>query len=251
VWGIGYGGPLTISKKIKAVLFDLDGTLRHNRPSAVDTFFDYAVQLGLENSGENRIRATRWAHYYFAQSAELVSDMGMYPDEDDFWRNYARRSLESYGCSSELAKELAPRVHQYMKDMYQPEDWVPPDVPETLEELRAAGYRLAMLSNRTNPYDEQLEALGLESYFEFAIAAGVVDSWKPDVVVFQHAVRNYGIPPGEILYVGDNYYADVIGAENAGLVPVLVDPEGVFPDAGCMVIREMGELPDLLGKYQP
>ena len=108
-----------------------------------------------------------------------------------------------------------------------------------------------MLSNRTDPYDEQLEALGLAGYFEFAIAAGTVDSWKPDPVVFQHAIRNYGIPGGEILYVGDNYYADVVGAKNAGLVPVLVDPGGIFPDPECPVIRQIGELPEILGQYQP
>ena len=108
-----------------------------------------------------------------------------------------------------------------------------------------------MLSNRTSPYDEQLDALGLAEFFEFAIAAGVVDSWKPDPVVFQHAVQNYGIPPGEIIYVGDNYYADVIGAKNAGLVPVLLDPEGVFPDAGCTVIHQVGELWELLHKNEP
>ncbi|MGD9093049.1 MAG: HAD-IA family hydrolase, partial [Anaerolineales bacterium] len=79
----------------------------------------------------------------------------------------------------------------------------------------------------------------------------VVESWKPDPVVFQHAVQNYGIRPERVLYVGDNYYADVVGAENAGLVPVLVDPEGVFPDANCMVIYEVGELPELLTKYKP
>ena len=242
---------MTIDNEIKAVLFDLDGTLRHNRPSADETFFDYAVQLGLQDSGESRRRAARWAHHYWAQSEELSSDKSTYPDEDHFWTNYARRSLSAYGCDMVLADELAPDVHRYMKETYQPEDWVPLDVPETLEGLRAAGYRLAVLSNRTDPYDEQLEALGLAGYFEFAIAAGIVDSWKPDPVVFQHAIRNYGITGGEILYVGDNYYADVIGAKNAGLVPVLVDPGGVFPDAECTVIRQVGELPEILGQYQP
>ena len=242
---------MKFTNNFKAILFDLDGTLRHNRPSAEKTFFDYAVALGLDDSSDNRQRAARWAHFYWAQSPEMLTDRGTYPDEEDFWRNYARLSLESYGCTSEMANELATDLHRYMKETYQPEDWVPPDVPATLDKLRANGYRLAMLSNRTNPYDEQLEALGLAEYFEFTIAAGVVESWKPDPVVFQHAVQNYGIPPEKILYVGDNYYADVVGAENAGLVPVLVDPEGVFPDVDCMVIHEVGELPELLGKYKP
>lgn len=242
---------MTIEVDIRAVLFDLDGTLRHNRPSADETFFDYAVQLGLEDSVESRRRAARWAHYYWAQSRELLKDREAYPDEDDFWTNYAWRSLSSFGCTAELADELAASVHGYMKETYQPESWVPADIPETLENLRSAGYRLAMLSNRTDPYEEELETLGLADYFEFAIAAGVVDSWKPDSLVFQHAIKYYGIPAGEIIYVGDNYYADVVGANNAGLVPVLVDPEGIFPDAGCNVIHQVGELPAVLDINHP
>lgn len=53
------------------------------------------------------------------------------------------------------------------------------------------------------------------------------------------------------MYVGDNYFADVLGAQNAGLQPILIDPEGVFTDhvdciGDCHVIRCMSELLALL-----
>lgn len=48
----------------RVILFDLDGTLRHNRPDANNTLFDCAVGLGARDSLENRRRAARWAHYY-------------------------------------------------------------------------------------------------------------------------------------------------------------------------------------------
>ena len=54
---------------IKAVFFDLDGTLRHNLPSGGEFFADYAIQLGLRATLEDRLRAMRWEHFYWANSA--------------------------------------------------------------------------------------------------------------------------------------------------------------------------------------
>jgi FMN phosphatase YigB (HAD superfamily) len=51
-----------------------------------------------------------------------------------------------------------------------------------------------------------------------------------------------GIEPGQAVYVGDNYFADVIGAQRAGMRAVLIDPEGLFPEADCPVIHKISEL---------
>jgi FMN phosphatase YigB (HAD superfamily) len=42
--------------------------------------------------------------------------------------------------------------------------------------------------------------------------------------------------------VGDNYFADVVGARRAGLTPVLFDPDEIFPEADCIVIKSFDEL---------
>jgi phosphoglycolate phosphatase-like HAD superfamily hydrolase len=56
---------------IQAIFFDLDGTLRHNLPSGGEVAADYAAQLGLHISHEDRLRAMRWEHYYWAKSIDL------------------------------------------------------------------------------------------------------------------------------------------------------------------------------------
>jgi FMN phosphatase YigB (HAD superfamily) len=48
------------------------------------------------------------------------------------------------------------------------------------------------------------------------------------------------------MYVGDNYFADVVGARSAGLRPVLYDPRGIYPYATCEVIQSFNQLADLL-----
>jgi HAD superfamily hydrolase (TIGR01662 family) len=237
---------------VRAVLFDLDGTLRHNIPSSNHTFFDYAAQLGAADSSEQRLRTIRWVHYYWAQSPELMGDLEIYHTlSDEFWTFYAERTLTVFGCPPEQARTLAPQIHQRMSEEYDPLDHVPPEVHQTLQTLRDAGLRLAVVSNRDSAFEEQLEALELNQYFEFAIAAGVLDLWKPEAGIFLHAVERLGVTPEQTMYVGDNYFADVVGAQNAGLKPVLIDPEGVFNDhveclGDCNVIRCMPELLNLL-----
>jgi putative hydrolase of the HAD superfamily len=121
-------------------------------------------------------------------------------------------------------------------------------VPETLQALKDGGYRLGVISNRSTPFGDYLETIGLAGYFEMTLAAVEVDSWKPDPAIFHHALERMGECNAGVIYIGDNYYADVIGARRAGVQPVLLDPERVFPDADCPVIYEFEVLKGLLAK---
>ena len=230
--------------KYQAVLFDLDGTLRFSRPPYAQAFYDYAVILGVSDAPEKRRRAAQWAHYYWAQSEELLADMRELWDEQEqrFWTNYAVRSLLAFDCSPECAQLLAPELSRYMREEHESEDIVPEEVPITLQSLKDAGYRLGLLSNRTRPYSELLEQLGLADFFELVLAAGEIDCWKPEPGIFQHALERMQVDARQALYVGDNYYADILGAQRAGLSPVLFDPEKVFPDAACPVIQHIADL---------
>ncbi|HNT25249.1 MAG TPA: HAD family hydrolase [Anaerolineales bacterium] len=233
--------------EIRIILFDLDGTLRYNVPSYNETFFNLAAEMGMADSQQKRLSATRWVHYYWAQSPELVADMAQYETlSEDFWNYYWQRNLVRFGCSVEQAQGLAPEVLRRMREEYHPQDYVPPQVFETLQALKEAGFGMAVVSNRGTAFGEQLTRLGLDEYFSFALAAGEINSWKPDPGIFWHALERLEANPQQALYVGDNYYADVVGAQNAGLQAVLVDPEGIFPEAQCLVIRQVNELLALL-----
>lgn len=234
-------------RNLSTLLFDLDGTLRFNRPSSTETFFDHAISLGVPDNPERRHRAYRWTHYYWAQSDELFVDVQTYPgSEDEFWLNYAVRSLRAFDCPEPCVQEIAPLVHAYMTHQHKPVSWVPPDVPETLGLLKAAGYRLGLVTNRSQPCHEELAQLGLLEFFDLALTAGEADAWKPNPAIFIQALQRLGASAETALYVGDNYYADVIGARHAGLQPILLDPEGLFPEAECPVIRTIGELQALV-----
>ena len=234
---------------ISTILFDLDGTLRHSRPSFNQAFCDFACQLGVTEKVGKRQAAMRWLHYYWAQSTELLADLETFRDQHElFWTHHARHGLVAFGCEQDQIDSLAPELYRRMANEYEPESWVPPDVPEMLQALKESGFRLGVVSNRTHPFDEELNTLGLAPYFDCALAAGAFNAWKPEPDIFHHALEKLDVKAHEALYVGDNYYADVIGAQRAGLRPVLLDPDGLFPEAECQVIQSMSQLAAVLEK---
>ena len=229
--------------RINTILFDFDGTLRHNKPLASDFFTDYVLGQGHPISMDDRLRSARWEHYYWASSPELQADIDMFKDEsEEFWCKYAYRRLIVLGLNMNVAEEFAPEVCQYMTDFYEREDIVPLELPEVLGMFQEAGYRLGVVSNRDQPFWEELVRLDLCPFFEFSLAAGEVLSWKPDPGIFQAALDRLDASATQTLYVGDNYFADVVGARRAGLWPVLYDPRGIFHDPGCPVIASFKEL---------
>lgn len=231
-----------------AVIFDFDGTLRRNEPPGMAYFADLAEQHGLELDEETRREAARWNHAYWADSQQRSVDAEAAEGDDQrFWLNYARRHLRALGATEGQAEQMAPDLHRHMAEQYDPVDVVPDDVLPTLEALRRAGYQLALVSNRDQALDESVAELALEGQFELALAAGEVGWWKPDPRILLYASEQIGVAPTRAIYVGDNPYADVEGAHRAGLKPVLMDPEGLFPEIHCPSIHRLGQLCTLLG----
>jgi HAD superfamily hydrolase (TIGR01549 family) len=233
--------------KIKAVLFDLDGTLFHYLPTSGEVFLEYLRGAGFHISEEDRVRAEHWVHYYFAHSTEIQDDDKTFgEDVKSFWVNFTQRRLIAFGLSPTRAYELAPQVSDFMNETYKPRIYVPEDAHALLELLKESGYVLGMVSNREYSFREQMQEQNLDCYFRFFLAGGEIKSFKPDALIFQHALQLAGTSAQETMYIGDNYFADILGARQAGLTPVLYDPIHLFPEADCAVIQSFAELPELL-----
>jgi putative hydrolase of the HAD superfamily len=232
----------------KAILFDLDGTLRHNEPNGFETFTSFLGELGCTFTPEQLAHAERWQHYYWSIAPELQSDIEeLGTDTPEFWRRHAERQVAAFNLTDRQTDELARQVNQMFLERYHPIHRVDDDARPTLESLRAAGLTVGLVSNRVMPLDSLAAELGLGDLFHFTLAAGQVGFWKPAPEIFLRAVELAGCAPAEAVYVGDNYYADIEGAREAGLHPVLLDPRGLFPEPGCSVVHRIGEVPALVG----
>lgn len=235
------------SNSIKAVLFDLDGTLRHHIPAAGDVFVEFTRSIGLRISEEDRIRSEHWVHHYFAHSLEIQADGKLFKDDQkSFWVNFTKRRLVAVGVPTAQAIDFAPQASAYMEEHYKPAVHIPEDVFPLLQFLKDSGFVLGLVSNRDDPYHDEIKNMKLDSYFKFILAGGEVNAFKPDKLIFDHALKLAGTSASETMYIGDNYFADVVGSRRAGLIPVLYDPGSLFPDADCAVIKSFAELYELL-----
>lgn len=228
---------------IKAIFFDLDGTLRHNVPGGGEISSEYIRSLGIGFSDEDFHRAMRWEFMYWANSSDLLKDLKKYESENEkFWVNYSYRRLVALGIPPRKSRSLALKVSAYMQEFYTPKSIVPDDAQKALHQLKELGYLMAVISNRDKPFTEELESHGISNFFDFSLAGGEVDAYKPEPEIFRHALKRVDLRAEQAVYVGDNYYADVVGSRRAGLRPVLYDPGGYFPEADCAVIKSFDEL---------
>jgi putative hydrolase of the HAD superfamily len=236
------------SNGVEAIIFDLDGTLRHSDPVGKVQFYKLAGEMGVPVFPENQRAADRWVHSYWAQSRELEEDRVTSDGQENgtFWRLHAVRHLRALGADESRLAELATEITSRMLHEYSPVDRVPEDVVPTLRKLRNYGFQLGLLSNRHEALDEVAGELGLDEHFDFKLAAGEIGWWKPDPRIFHHGLGLIQVEAKASVYVGDNYYADILGARSAGLRPILIDPEKVFPDADCEVIETISDLLDIL-----
>lgn len=103
---------------------------------------------------------------------------------------------------------------------------VVPGAPEVLRDLRSGGYRLGLVSNtgRTPGYALRtiLDRLGLQ--FDAALFSNEHGECKPQRSIFEALRDSLGVRFDEMLFVGDNLYADVHGAMQCGMAAIHFEP---------------------------
>ena len=118
------------------------------------------------------------------------------------------------------------------------------DVLPALERLRGRVI-LGSISNGV----ADLHAIGMADYFQASVAAHHMGFAKPDAAIFHAACAALGVAPDEALYVGDDPFLDVEGAQKAGLRAAWINrlelgPERVLPEQICpdVVVGNLYEL---------
>ena len=86
------------------------------------------------------------------------------------------------------------------------------DVRPALQRLAAHGPLLSLSNGNAD-----LQATGLAPWFVGAVSARVVGVAKPDARIFGVACERLGLAPQEVMHIGDDWQADIVGARRAGL----------------------------------
>ncbi len=97
-------------------------------------------------------------------------------------------------------------------------------VVETFKSIKEKGLKIGVFSDF--PLFQKLESMGLSSYVDLAASSEDVGFLKPSVHCFEYLLYNMGLDSKEVLYVGDSYDKDVVGAHDAGIDAVLVNARG-------------------------
>lgn len=238
-------------KAIEAILFDLDDTLIDwsgmelewedlNRP-LVDNIYNH-----LDKNGRNL--PDRAAFFdAFVHRAHEVWDEAKQDLSGPEFREALRRVCLDAGF------EPAQGEIDTLLQVY---DWRPmpgvvpyPDTLFVLGNLREAGYKLGLVTNSFYPMwmrDVELAHYNLLNFFDVRISASDAGYIKPHMAIYQQALALLEVEPERTVFVGDRPQNDILGANEAGLISVLIDPphlarekEGIEADYTICSLSEL------------
>ncbi len=193
-------------KQVRAVVFDLDGTLIDTLPDLTSAVNATLTALGARNLTQARVK-------------ELVGDGAD--------KLVARAVAEATTGERELTdadeQGRAMRLFlRYYEEHLYVKSRVYPDAAQVLRILREQGFRVGCVTNKSSRFAiPVLELAGLSGFLDLTLCADRNEDRKPSPALLLEACRQLQLSPKEILYVGDSH-TDVVAAHAAGCGAVAV-----------------------------
>jgi HAD superfamily hydrolase (TIGR01549 family) len=221
---------------LRAILFDVDFTLCRPGPElSAERYARIAARHGVKLDTSRYDDAREAAVLNLKRHPELVHD-------ESIWHRFTEEIFIGMGGPQPIASECATEIEEGwgLSENFELFE----DVLPVLDELRAARLRIALVSNGIR----DLHAFVAHHRLDVdAIVDSRTHGWvKPHPTIFQAALDQLGVTPGEAAMVGDSIEEDIEGARALGLRAVLVDREDRHPEIEERLLDLYG-LPAALG----
>jgi putative hydrolase of the HAD superfamily len=189
---------------IKAVFFDLDGTLYDRDALICELVADQHAEFTRELRGVSRER--------FVAGVLEMDDHGYGEKAAGYQRLVAEWMLDP---------DVAGRLCGHFWAYYDQHCRLSSDTAATLQTLRAHDKHIGVITNGgAERQRRKLAALGLEDAFDVVLISEAEGVRKPSAEIFRRAVERCGVEASESVFVGDHPDTDSEGARHAGLLPI-------------------------------
>jgi putative hydrolase of the HAD superfamily len=213
---------------IKAVFFDLYNTLVGFDPPKEETEAKILKELGVEVTPEALLRPINAADdFIYKEHARYPLGKRSKEETVELYSEYHGIILKEAGI--EPSWELITGIlKKWLKADYKMVLF--DDVVPTLNQLKERDLILGLISNVDRDITPIYKGLGLAKWLGVVVTSQEVGFNKPDPQIFRAALRKAKLRPIEALYIGDQPQIDVVGANGAGMLGVLIDRNGLFND---------------------
>ena len=233
---------------IEAVFFDVGGTLIYSELGHLDLLHEALVVIGYKVTRDMVLAANDAARRAVARRRRRHAARMDIGAASRMWLDHLAEALDLDLRGADLGRELTNAIREI--ETRSPEI-LDPDAHELLSALRDRGFRLGIISNWSADLRDYLKSFGLAKYFDAVIASEAVGTAKPHREIFLRGLTALDCRPIAAVHVGDDYWADVVGAREIGVHPVLIDRDREDVHADCTTITRLGELADLLPPKAP
>ena len=167
-------------------------------------------------------------YFYFINSGEQLPD---------FWCDYDRgtRTFDNVAeCLAQFRGSDVETASHMMATAVTYQEQIAPTA-ELIAELKAAGYRLFVLSNMSKEYIEFLRNMPVYQYFDSEIISCEVGLIKPEKEIYLLLLERFNLDPSQTMFIDDRK-ENVVAAAELGIVPFHFDRKN--PEQSCKQIRE-------------
>lgn len=205
----------------RAILFDAGFTLTFHDGERIAA---YAAKSGLAADARALEAAERALREELRETPGVV--MKTHHDGGFSWHERMYRRLLDLAGTAGTPASLDQAASTILREHRLSNAWrrVGKGVRESLQRLRAAGLKLAIVSNSEGTLEQMLEEIDLRSAFDVVLDSAVVGFTKPDPRIFHLALERLGVTAAQAVMVGDSPSADVDGAHAVGIRAALIDP---------------------------